>query len=292
MRLTRFSDVASFAARAQPFLMEREAEHCLAIGILTTLLRSGMSHQRAPYLALVEADDGRVLAVTLATPPFNLILSHIAPAAEAAETEILHLIGAAARDAALDLPGVIGPTEIARQFIAEWGALTGQSARVDVHERIYRLERVRLRQPVAGAMRRIEEGDRPLLRAWLRAFWIEALGLPDHPQVEDDITFRLRFETSGMYLWQDGAERVSIAGYGGPTPHGIRIGPVYTPPEARGHGYASALVAALSQRLLDEGRQFVFLFTNLANPTANHIYQEIGYKPVGDVTVYQFQPMA
>jgi predicted GNAT family acetyltransferase len=79
-----------------------------------------------------------------------------------------------------------------------------------------------------------------------------------------------------------------MAGYTGPTPHGIRIGPVYTPPELRGRGYASALVAQMSQALLDAGRSFCFLFTNLANPTANHIYEEIGYQTVVDVDVYRF----
>ena len=63
---------------------------------------------------------------------------------------------------------------------------------------------------------------------------------------------------------------------------------MYTPPEFRGRGYASACVAAASQAQLDAGRRFCFLFTDLANATSNHIYQEIGYEPVRDVEVYRF----
>ena len=74
----------------------------------------------------------------------------------------------------------------------------------------------------------------------------------------------------------------------GATPNGIRIGPVYTPPDRRGHGYASALTAGASQDQLDRGRRFVFLFTDLANPTSNKIYQAIGYEPVCDVDAYLF----
>lgn len=48
------------------------------------------------------------------------------------------------------------------------------------------------------------------------------------------------------------------------------------------HHYASACVAALSQLILDEGKEFCTLFTDLANPTSNHIYQQIGYRPVCD----------
>jgi len=139
-------------------------------------------------------------------------------------------------------------------------------------------------------MRRVTEADRSLLREWLTAFSAEeALGNADYPDIDRQIDRRLRFESSGMYLWETSSGPVALAGYSGPTPHGVRVGPVYTPPEARGHGYASALVAALSQLLLDEGRQFVFLFTDLANPTSNHIYQQIGYEAVSDITEYTFQ---
>jgi predicted GNAT family acetyltransferase len=79
-----------------------------------------------------------------------------------------------------------------------------------------------------------------------------------------------------------------MAGHTGPTPNGIRVISVYTPPHLRGRGYASACVAALSQRLLDQGRKFCFLFTDLANPTSNHIYQEIGYEPVRDIDQWRF----
>jgi hypothetical protein len=289
VRLRRSTDLPAFIDRVSPFLMQREAEHCLQLGILTTLLRGEMSNARAPFLTLVWDDtSGRVALVALATPPFNLILSHPAPLPDAALDEALLLVAAAAHDAAPGLPGVFGSAEVAPRYVAQWQALTGQTAHVALSERIYRLERVLAPLGVAGQMRRIVEDDRPVLRKWLNAFSVEALGEPDDPWVETQIDRRLRFESSGMYLWQVGATPVSLAGYGGPTPHGARVGPVYTPPEARGHGYASALTAALSQTLLDAGCQFVFLFTDLANPTSNHIYQSIGYQPVSDVIEYRF----
>ncbi|BAY85818.1 GCN5-related N-acetyltransferase [Calothrix parasitica NIES-267] len=63
---------------------------------------------------------------------------------------------------------------------------------------------------------------------------------------------------------------------------------VYTPPEYRKKGYASACVAGLSQTLLGEGYKFCFLFTDLSNPTSNKIYQKIGYQPVADWNNYSF----
>ena len=67
------------------------------------------------------------------------------------------------------------------------------------------------------------------------------------------------------------------------------IGGVYTPPDCRNRGYASACVAELSRRLLDEGRAFCCLYTDASNPTSNSIYQKIGYKLVADSSHYAFE---
>ena len=88
-------------------------------------------------------------------------------------------------------------------------------------------------------------------------------------------------------LWLDG-DTVSLTAFGGATPNGIRLGPVYTPPDKRGRGYASALVADVTASLLAGGRRFCFLFTDLANPTSNSIYQQVGYRPVTDVDLWRF----
>jgi predicted GNAT family acetyltransferase len=77
---------------------------------------------------------------------------------------------------------------------------------------------------------------------------------------------------------------VSWCGVSGPTPNGGSD----SAPGSRNRGYASSLVAAASQAQLDAGRRFCFLFTDLANPTSNHIYQEIGYEPVRDVNIVRF----
>jgi predicted GNAT family acetyltransferase len=70
----------------------------------------------------------------------------------------------------------------------------------------------------------------------------------------------------------------------------VRIGPVYTPPDLRGHGYASAATAAVSRQALAAGAEEVVLFTDLANKVANSIYQRIGYRPVEDRVVLSFAP--
>ncbi len=61
-----------------------------------------------------------------------------------------------------------------------------------------------------------------------------------------------------------------------------RIGPVYTPPAARRQGYAAGATHACSQDALDQGAEQVVLFTDLANPTSNGIYQQLGYRHLDD----------
>ena len=95
-----------------------------------------------------------------------------------------------------------------------------------------------------------------------------------------------------LYLWEDG-ELVSLAGSAARRRTGCGSGRSTRPPGRRGRGYASALVAAISQAALDDGWTFCFLFTDLANPTSNHIYQAIGYEPVRDVDMWRFErPMS
>jgi len=94
-----------------------------------------------------------------------------------------------------------------------------------------------------------------------------------------------------MYLWVVDGEPVSMVGVSGETPNGIRVAPVYTPSGLRGRGYASALTAAVTQKQLDGGKRYCFLFTDLANPTSNHIYRSIGYEPVADASDYRFEAL-
>jgi predicted GNAT family acetyltransferase len=223
------------------------------------------------------------------TPPYNLILSLVAP--ETAAPEALALIAHDVHSLYGTLPGVIGPVPLSQIFAKEWQGQTGQPFTPGMKERAYALDTVIPVTGVPGHMRPATLADKDLLARWVRAFDEEALGGSDSA-VRDPARWAemmLGAQDRGIYLWEDErGEVVSLVGHGGPTLHGMRIGPVYTPPERRGHGYASALTAAVSHQLLESGRRFVFLFTDLANPTSNKIYQQIGYRLVCDVDVYTF----
>ena len=289
MRLTRYEDVREFYDRAGEFLEAHEAEHNLPLGICGSLLRQPDTYAEAYFTIVDDGDtgDGDVIAVSMRTPPHNLVLSLVEPASGTDEA-----LGLIAHDAQAmydgGLPGVLGTTSIAAAFAAQWQALTGATSEIAMKQRIYRLAQVTPpTSPVSGGFRSATEADIPTLAPWLTAFETEC-GVPANDAPEQYIRRKLTAPDNGLVVWEDGGQLVTMVGYGGPTPHSLRIGPVYTPPEARGRGYASACTAATSQQLLDAGWQFLTLFTDLANPTSNHIYQTIGYAPVCDVDMYHF----
>jgi GNAT superfamily N-acetyltransferase len=283
MRLTRFEDAAEFYRRAEPFLLEREADHNLILGICADLIQHPEHYTQPPFLAVLEEGQA-VIAAAMMTPPHNLVLSHsLSPEGPEFLARELYGIGMA-------LPGVNGPSSVSQAFVGQWQASSGRSCRLAMTMRIYQLVTVRPVTGVAGHMRRATEADRDLLLDWFDAFNREALGEEDRATAESAVDRFLHTGARGLYLWID-RQPVSMAGSSGPTPNGIRISAVYTPPECRRKGYASACVAALSQRLLDSGRKFCFLFADLSNPTSNKIYQDIGYMPVCDVNVYKFDPV-
>ena len=99
-----------------------------------------------------------------------------------------------------------------------------------------------------------------------------------------------RLGYGGITVWQVGAVPVSMAGRTRTVAGMVRVAPVYTPPELRGRGYAGAATAAVSQAALDAGVREVVLYTDLANPTSNALYQRLGYRPVEDRVVFSFEP--
>jgi len=274
-----FSDAGEFLERVQLFLLRREAEHCLILGLLDGLRVGEQWGAAPPLMALVE-ERSEVVAVALMTPPHNLILSWTA------DDSVIDAIAEELDARRVAIPGINSSAEIARKFALKWSELSGCTFRTRMAQRIYQLSRVTNEPRAAGRLRDPNESDDTLLQKWRAAFSIDVEGM-DREGAEKNATLPMP-KSRRLVLWDVEGVAVSMAGFLGSTPNGIRVGPVYTPPENRGKGFAGACVAALSQKLLDEGRKFCFLYTDLANPVSNHVYQKIGYEPVTDVALYSF----
>jgi predicted GNAT family acetyltransferase len=285
MEAVRLDDAASFLAEAGPLLLADEARHNLILGIAGTIRDAP---DRFPLRSLwLVRDGGEVVAAALRTPPYNLVLARprSAPALAALAEAV----------AGEEIPGVTGTEPEVHEFAALWSRLSGAAGRVNMRQGVYAIGQVEPPPEVPGSARVGTEDDYELALRWWIAFGEEVLheGGPGREDAEQNVRHKLSSMTGGFLLWEDGGEPVSLAGWSGPTPNGIRIGPVYTPPELRGRGYATALTAELSQRLLDGrlfegGRRFCFLYTDLANPTSNAIYERIGYRLVAEAAEVVF----
>ena len=265
----RHPDASAFLERAQSFLARQEAENVLMLGVAS-------STSEAEHLLTVER--GRDCVMAGLQSGANLILSR--GPASAVDALVERLIADNA-----SLLGVTGPVEAAGRFSDLWRARTGQRTRLHMHMRVHELTEVVPPRRPSGAFRRAALSDVEPLATWADDLNV-VLRTEDPPPGEESV--RKRIGQGRMYVWDNGAP-VSMAACDGPTPRGMRINFVYTPPEHRGHGYASACVADLSQLLLDQGCRFCALFTDLANPVSNRIYARLGYRPVRDFDDYTFE---
>jgi GNAT superfamily N-acetyltransferase len=272
-RLEVFEDARAFLDSTAPLLSKDEAG-----GSMITLPAGRMASGASPVnpgdegLYMAAVFDGENLALAALHGSWGGVL--LAGASTRAASLVADDIFGRGRRP----PSVVGPEAPSRTFADAW---RGSSGTVPTPR--FRLRHMALYgKPIAivapGAMRRAGDDELEALVAWQVAF-IAGSGVPDDPaRVRRMLTQRL--ERGGLRVW-DHAGLASYAGFG-EHEDVARIAPVFTPPERRRRGYASALVAALSSELLASGKRALFLTTDLANPTSNAIYERIGFKPVVD----------
>ncbi len=276
MKIVGYTDVASFIARVEPWLVRREAEHNLLLSLLPRLLAGDHSYERPIYLASIEV-RGEVAGCAFRTPPFKYGITRMPMAAIGSLVD--HVAGVYAK-----LPAILGPEVEATRFAELWSRRSRCVFAAGTRQRIHALERVIMPDASpSGVLRPAVAADLRLLVEWVGAFARDTgTTVGDHRAKAEELV-----RDGSVFVWEDGEPRSMVAA-AGRTPRGNRIGYVYTPPSFRGRGYATSAVATLSDRLLREGRRSCFLYTDLANPTSNAIYAQIGYEPVCDVVDITF----
>ncbi|MFN2518913.1 MAG: GNAT family N-acetyltransferase [Jatrophihabitantaceae bacterium] len=186
-------------------------------------------------------------------------------------------------DAVVALPCLAalgGPVPAVHELVAALGQ-RGIVATSELAERLFRLDELTEPGQVAGMARLASLEDLEPLADWYRAFRLDVFGrLPEG--FEGTEVAELAVRQSRLWLWTDPAGvPCSMAGRHYSAFGVSRIGPVYTPPELRGRGYAAAVTAAATRDALGAGSVPV-LYTDVANPTSNRLYQRLGYYPVED----------
>ncbi len=280
MKVTTYSDAEIFFRRTQIALESHEAANSLMLGICGQLVCHPERIETAPCLKTVEDENGLLLAAIMTPPQKLVVYAHRGDLDGAARMLLRDLVAEGWR-----APGVLGPSEAAIKVAERWAEIAGGGYRLERRQRVYELRQVAGPLPEQGRLRPATEADVEMVAQWRHEFHLEIFG--EAALEESSQAARLRIEQGDIYLWEDG-QPVSMAMKTRPTRRGISVSLVYTPPQFRQRGYATACVAHLSRMLLQAGWQFCALFADLANATSNHIYQRIGYTAMCDYDEYRF----
>lgn len=280
MRVVQDASVAEFLSSAGTLLYQDEPTNSLMLGLCGNIVRAKEVPKQSPILLRVEK-SGRTLTAAIQTPPMNLVIAN-------ADREQIELLARHLKEMGAELPGVVGPAIASETFARIWSAFSGKKSSLGMGQKIYKVEEVTIPN-VLGELRLASHQNVDLVAQWLVEFGNESLPPPERKSFEERRPHAARaIENELAYLWVVDQQPVSMAHVGRPTQNGISVSAVYTPNSLRKNGYASAVVAHLSQRMLDSSKKFCVLYTDLANPTSNKIYQNIGYTPVSDSKRFLF----
>lgn len=286
MTLRLYTDPAAFLTAARPLLA--------ADPVRTTIIGSSLQEHvageaptegtDAPWFATSSTPAGQVQGLAMRSGRYHPVLHHLDPAEAAALADVI-LTSVAAPS------GAAGEEPAARAFADRLAARVGGRVEVERLTRLHRLAELTPPATVRGRPRPMAADDLDLVTEWVLAF-VDEIG---NAAADEETRAQQRTAQREMlirraphtWLWvNDGDTPVSMAATRPPAFGVARIGPVYTPPDQRGHGYAAAVTAQVSAIVRAPGSDVV-LFTDLENPTSNGVYARIGYVPVEDRIILQ-----
>jgi predicted GNAT family acetyltransferase len=262
------------------FLRREPVLNTVPLGLVSRAVTS--ADERAKLFVATVERAGEIVAAALRAD-----FPKMALAATGTQSELVDLAGLV-YSRMPDLPCVLGRDLQVAAFAAEWEGLTGRHGRAGARQRVHVLDRVREMPDVPGTMRTAQDDNFDLVLDWFGAFEDEALPAQARSDRGRREAVRRNIEAESIFLWMD-PRPVSLAGAREFGEGVARIGPVFTPPGCRRQGYGGALTASVSQHMIGRGCTACCLFTDLGNPTSNHIYREVGYQPLADFNEFWFE---
>ncbi|WP_144503756.1 GNAT family N-acetyltransferase [Bacillus mycoides] len=267
IQLQVYENVIRFKEDVIPFLEKNEQENNLLLGVLQVA--------EEPMFMAAAKQGEEVTIVFLQTVEKQVIVATF----EISEEAIVEL-AKQLTNVYPDIPGLIGNKKIVQKLAEEIAILEQKKTTLGMEQGVYELKQVKKKWSGDGIFRAVNSDELPLIEQWIYQF-CEDVRLPTTKE-EAKQTAHTLITNSRLFGLEVDGRLVSVAAKTRPTKNNITVNFVYTPKEARKKGYASKCVAALSQRMLDEGYETTTLYTDLANPTSNKIYQEVGYEKIMD----------
>ena len=278
-----YDDVNDFWAVTRDLYESEPVKHTTVLSVIHGLLATPQFEAAPPVLISLHDEAGVLCGAVMWTPPWPLGLSGVAAAdVDALVDELVPRFPA--------LGSAMGPREVAESFAEAWAAATDCDVHTVVDLRLYRLDELTMPE-VEGRARLATEADLAVLSEHWLGFSTEASAHRGDTLHDAESAVRRQFALgSGCVIWEVDGVPVSSAVAKVPNAGVSRLGPVYTPPEHRRRGYAAAATAEAAVWARQAGAKEVLLYTDLANPTSNSVYQRIGFRPVSDYVELAFDP--
>ncbi|HPW53680.1 MAG TPA: GNAT family N-acetyltransferase [Erysipelotrichaceae bacterium] len=287
MKFKLYDDVNEFYKDTYEVLLRHEVQNMILLGnLIIGYQGTDKTDWRDPlnWVMATVSDQEKILLTALMTPPFNITLY--------ATDNIISIEALDCLIAGLSqvyIPGVVTEKALALAFAERYSAIKKISYSICHKQRIYQLERVNQNIDCQGKVRPVSEKDMSFLPFWDAAFQAAVYGKTEINIPEDSQKAQYRIDSGKIYVLEVEGTPVSIAGFSRELPTAVGLGFVYTPPYFREKGYASSIVTQLSQMALDRGYKKCVLYADLANPVSNSIYMKIGYVPVCDSLMLNFE---
>jgi len=267
--------------------MRHEAQNMIPLGnIIIGNEGKDKTEWRDPanWLMAAISDADGIQLTAIMTPPHNITLY---ATDNIINPEAVNCLINGLKDR--ELTGVTTEKTLAEYFAKEYTSRRGITFTTTMNQRIYELTAVNPDVQRFGSLRLLEEKDMYFFPYWVEAFHAaKSYGNTEMSIPQDAELYRYRLSAKKLYVLEDNGIPVSMAGYTREMQTAIGVAFVYTPPYYREKGYATSCVAQISQIALEKGFTKCVLYTDLANPTSNSIYQKIGYVPVCDSLMLKF----
>lgn len=272
----------AFLKNVSQLLHENEASNNYLIGMMNGYINFPKQLKDLYLIRIVQYS--KTVAVAVKIEESNLILSY------ATEDQLL-LLATVLKKQNVKFPGIYAEKNTSERFINAWSNSFNEEFDLTMSHTLYKLENVNMPEMI-GCIRvpMVDEAD--LIAQWMFCFFKDAQPPSKQKTMEEvDALVKKLISKSLVYILEVNREPVSMSVVSRPTQNGMSIGPVYTPFALRGNGYASMLVASLSQKILDSGKNFCVLYADVKNSVSNKIYQKIGYQKLEDWSWYTFKKL-
>jgi len=290
MKFKLYKDVKEFYKDTYDVLLKHEAQNIIPLGnIIIGVKGEDKTDWRDPanWLMATVSDATHIHITAIMTPPHSITL--YATDNKINDEALECLVNSLADSLDIHIPGVISEKSLASKFAEKYTAKNGLKSELYQSQRIYELASINSEIADIGDLRLAKESDIAFVPYWSESFNGDCF---DNPIVvrSDLESYRYHIVQSPVHILEDNGVPVCMAKINRELVNVCCIGYVYTPPYFRGKGYASSCVAKLSQIGLERGFKKCVLYTDLANPTSNSIYQKIGYVPICDSLAIRFTP--